>query len=1010
MHRTSITLFVTLWVCAAAAAESHHLAVDLPVKNSDRRLHVAKAEVDRLIYAPGETGAALVTVINGNSWVQPATLTVTLDGKSLVSRPVKLKPGKSLELKVPFKAQGLFGHELRVTLSAKGLKQVVYDYFSVTDNWYNVCIGSTWGSSLHTGLGKHREIPRAMRKIYSNHLELFFWAPCDWAKLTSSFPVWWSGQADYPQNEANTLELIRMCHALGMKVAFYANCNPSGPFAWDLARKHPQWFSRAATGGFNGQYVVEHLDKWNDPIWRDTKGMRMGDTGWYVVRPNLRNTETLDHGINEIIISAKHYGWDAVRFDGHYTIRGSDELSTWNMRRLKERVWAELPDFKFGFNYGRAPEWRDGVTHEMREAMAGGGLYMQEGIRNWRYTSAQYQTWSHLATNELRVAKLVQSLGGTYQCIWTGHQHTPEQNTYKHIYGLIAGGHPAYGAYRSVEGSPNWGAFMTKYAGPLWDSALTRVEQSESLVDVQASGTLYWKPLVQQRVISEDRRQLIVHLVNPSPDDAIAKTSLPAAISDVKVRIRPPSGETLRSVELARPEALPFGKSLNVSGGVVTVPRVELWAMLIVDLAGEYERPATPSKFTEPADEVVVAQAKKVADTGTAAVDPNKPDEAQINTDPNMQVWETDSGFSGHGVRAIANDADATGGLAQMRDLGEDPGSYPFMGRPYIGPIPPGKHRAIFRIKREADDPNAHNQLYVRVTHHAEDRTLNHIHISTEKYPQPANKLVRFQKEPGYHDYPVEFELKSAAKIQCDFWPVGKIQDACKIYSDHVRIETIKTYADREIAGRMRIKRPADLRKPQGASPKRVLLVKGLFWQLYQPQMIEGVEVEGAYALPEGSKELHAYDALILANVNVSSSSFESRAAIYQWVRRGGRLTILGGSETLGQGGMPNTYFDDLLPMKMLGANEVIQCSPPEMLSMGDRSAGGQIYYRHDIALRAKAKPLAWVGDQPIAASRRLGSGSVYAFAGTVLGDGDGPFWLTETWKQLLTRMVTSNE
>ncbi len=478
---------------------------------------------DKLLYAPRETGEATLRLKNLSAAPQAVELTLQLVSSLRRERELKrlsltLAPKSTQTLSASFSSAGEdYGCELRANVSQGGKRLAEQrEVFSVAENFATVGIGSDWGGGLHTGLGQHREIPARARQLYSNYFEIFFWSPCDWALHVAPAKQWWSGQASYLEDEDNLKELIARSHEQGIKVAFYASCNPAGPFGWEVARRHPEWFGG---GSFDGRYEVEPLEKWNDPAWR--KGAK-GNPGWFLVSVDLRHLAALDYGIDRIRDSIKAYGWDAVRFDGHYTILGNDPLSTRNMRRLKERVWQDTPGFGFGFNYGRAPEWLGGITHEIREAMAGGGLYLQEGIRNWRYTNDSYTSWRHYGTNELRIAKQLQALGGTYHCMWSDSRLTPDQAYYKLVYGLIAGGHPAASEiYANTPGCPNWGAFMTRWSSMLWHLALRPAEAEQARFTVDAAD-VQWREWLQERVESPTRKYIIQHLVNPPRSDISA--------------------------------------------------------------------------------------------------------------------------------------------------------------------------------------------------------------------------------------------------------------------------------------------------------------------------------------------------------------------------------------------------------------------------------------------------------------------------------------------------------
>jgi len=210
----------------------------------------------------------------------------------------------------------------------------------------------------------------------------------------------------------------------------------------------------------------------------------------------------------------------------------------------------------------------------------------------------------------------------------------------------------------------------------------------------------------------------------------------------------------------------------------------------------------------------------------------------------------------------------------------------------------------------------------------------------------------------------------------------------------------------------VKVGKPMGLRTPQGQAPGSGLLVRGLFWQPYGVEGAPGVTWKAVYRLPATHEEAYAADVIVMANVDFSRSDLRTRRILRDWVLDGGRLVVLGGSETLGQGGVPNTYIEELLPVRLKGAFEVVRCEPPLELGLGKAApdaARPALFWRHDVLPVDDAQVLAWAGEHPAGLWRSVGKGRVYVFAGTVLGTGDGactPFWETPFWAGLIERMA----
>jgi uncharacterized membrane protein len=199
------------------------------------------------------------------------------------------------------------------------------------------------------------------------------------------------------------------------------------------------------------------------------------------------------------------------------------------------------------------------------------------------------------------------------------------------------------------------------------------------------------------------------------------------------------------------------------------------------------------------------------------------------------------------------------------------------------------------------------------------------------------------------------------------------------------------------------------LRRPEGAAPSRVLEVRGVHARPYGIAELKPASV--AYDLPKEHRSLYAFDCVVLANFDCSFTSWRQRRMLRDFVADGGRLVVLGGIATLGQGGMKNTYLEDMLPVKLAGSREVVPCRPRARLMIERQGAreAGIVLWRHDLPPRDGAEVLATAGGRPVALRRRFGKGVVCVFTGTTLGDDrarPGAFWRTRGWSELLRHMI----
>jgi hypothetical protein len=1004
----------------ALAAMPVHIAAHTPVIEARLPVGLPLFKPDKLLYRPGEKGKLMLKMKNYAKGSREVEIAVTVrtglgDTQALLKRSFTVDAGGE-ELTIPFEAHEKWGAEFKAVITSNGQREVWREYCSASANFWEVGIGHAYPVFTQGAYGQSmlNRLPRELRGKYSNWIDLFFWAPCDWSKLTPPGKLWWGGQTSYPHDRDTLMALIKALQKEGIRASAYVNRAASGPFGWELARQHPNWFGG---GRFSGRhYKVEVLDHYNDPAWRAKreKEEKEQDVGWMTLGADFNQTAVLDHGIDQIIESAKVLGWDAVRFDGHYRTP-FDNTSTRNMRYLKERVLKAHPDFRFGFNWGRAPEWMGGYTHELREAMAGGNMYMQEGIRHWSYTNASYRSWKHYAANELRISKRIQSLGGHYHCILElqAKELTPAQRFYKLAYSLIAGAHPAYGTHPAVPGSPSWGAFMTRWSGLLWNRDLKVVKDPEAIAAV-GNKTLQWKPFAQEAVVAKDRKQIVLHLLNPPTNDHIWKGPLPPPVKGaVPVTFTPRAGETIKRVWLVRPDREPFGIPLSMkktNGRVeVSVPGMKHWGIIIAEVNGAFTVPAVPPSFTEQPD-----LSKVPAGPGT-----------RVSADPNKQAEEPAvSGAAGferllnHGSanigQCVVDDPNSPLGKVQGR-LKEQKSIR--MGMWWMGTSLLGDYEVSLRVKWTDNRGTVVPQkLEAWIGDHEGGGKLgtgskHHAVLVTPGYPNPPEGAITLGAPGVYRNYPI---------LRVPKWRPGCFNFVAmattpttgehQIFQERLIFKLVRPFTDTEVLERLKLPaRPATLRTPDGAAPKKVLVHSGMFWKLYLKNA--PFEVTQAYDLPGIHEKLYQYDAIILANLG--PGPIWHRRLFRDFVADGGRVIYLGGNHAFPVVDFTNTFASQLLPVVLNKENRVMKLPRPLLLGDArgvphkDRPA---LFWRHDVTPHPEATVLAWAGDHPIAFRRSVGKGIVTAFTGTVLGKatkGETPFWQTKYWQALLMKMVT---
>jgi uncharacterized membrane protein len=1022
---------------------------DITLHRLDAGLGVMKVFPNKLLYRRGETGTVAVTVRNFSQQSMSGKLALTLVRDLSTARPageldVTVEAGQELLVSMPFTCgREQYGHEARVELR-QGEKRldVNGDVFNVSDSVWPVGMGGPTVMTGHSGLTDSAGIPAGvlqLRADYVNWWEKIFWPPDDWGDMTPSSDEWISGQSARWEKAVNIKAMVAACKPHGIKSITYGKHVAMNNEGWDLVRRHPEWFYMDDKGHPRGSFHTYDLYRWNDFKFHMVDGKfshsTFMNTGGWCVSPDFRKTEPLEHGIRELIESSRQFGWDGVRFDGHWTA-GNDELSASNMRRLKEALWQYDTNFLFGFNYS----WSYGhqtshlnqlgmvsFNHEFRESMAGGGMFMQEAIGQ-RYgfsESGSYISWRDYAVKEAAAANGLRETGGSYHFIYG------EASYYKFILGTAAGAHPAYGLLQSIPGCENWGRFLTRWSGLVWDLNLKPLP-AEGQVEVKADGPIWWPEWLKERLADEKTRQVIVHLINPPVDDRIEGLGrpMPAPLRNVRVRLKVPAGQTLKQAMLLDPMSdtpAPLSFKLEGDWASLTVPVVQGWKMVVAEFNGSFKLPQPRPMFTEPPDPVKVAEGRGSA-SGPAARDPMRPD--LPGQKPNQLVFETDGGYNSVSAKGI-DDPGAINGRAQVRDTGVKSAG---IGRTWIGPVSPGKWRARLRIKLEDTATTPRSQsVTVRVFCNHKSFDFNYRFATADAGLPKEQTLIA---DNAYHYYEIPFEQKTTIAGWPCFIGTASTPDEGdhRLLLDHIILEQDEAYTDSRMLAANPKPVPAGL--TVGGEPGLdVMVVKGWTWESYGldkvlPPTGGTIRVTELWSgtgdadkFPQTHEELFKQDIVVLVNVGAMGMSYDGRKVLKDFVESGGGLVILGGLYTLGQGDIKDTILEPIMPVELTN-RDVFRLEKPLALTPtggtdGDKlarvissdlwSRSPLLYWRHAVKAKTGANVSVLTGGEPVLISWKVGKGTVVVFAGTPLGKGrkdELPFWQWDGWPILLKGMI----
>jgi len=567
-----------------------------------------KVTSDRIYYDVSETLRGTVNIENSDTKPREieivAWLEADLDKKTDKQvKQIAIKPGDRAEVTFewPNAALGLYGYALRCQLLEN--KQVIYastDYFTVCDNFWNVAL--MFGHPVaYTALYKRKQIIDRLTQLrgeFYNGFEKFFWAPDDFANMTPSEKVYYSGQARYYESVENLKYMIGEGHRLGMRAITYGKNMGGGTAGAAFARAHPEMVY-IKDGRLRIEAKVRDLHYWDaEKNWAGKEGFRWQSTNW--VFYNMNRPEVIDYGSDEIARSATIFKWDGVRFDGHFAAQSkwqditgkvhqltpdeTDALTASNIRRMKQRIRKTHPKFVFGYNYlhdGAANRLASG-SREFAELCRDGGHIMNEYAGQAKDVNHPWHRWEDWVQGITDDAQMVKRFGGHYFPIL---HYRGVDLWYTNAVTYAAGAHPYYNHV--------WGAFATRYAGILWDRQLRRINNPAGVV--VAPLNLWWRRFVHQRSINERHTQVVVHLINPPIKPAIHNDAkddtFPKPVRNIPVQFYPEAIDggrwKLTRARLLDPDNVTqTNLTIHDDHGTatVTVPELRIWQVLVFDL------------------------------------------------------------------------------------------------------------------------------------------------------------------------------------------------------------------------------------------------------------------------------------------------------------------------------------------------------------------------------------------------------------------------------------------
>ncbi len=594
-----------------------------PVEEKLDGVAVLKVWPEKLCVRPGEWAKATVTLGNGTAAEAPVKLVVTLDSglhETTVLKEMELVLPANTRREIPVTWQTgkeeEWGRTITAELRAADGTSLSRQSEVFTIGWNNYRVGQcrlvqpwTWDQGAKTFPAITPEdrwsiwLP-GIRAAYATTTEYFFWAPDDFGNLLPEKDQWFSGQATYLISQEDIRAVIDAAHAQGIAAVTYGkkwfsvSGLQAGRDGVELIREHPEWCEWDVNGHpkwwFDADKYGWTLDQWRDEI--ENKGKR--SIGGAAV--NCVPEDCVRYGLDQLIRSAKKYGWDGVRFDDHFTAdavfdgglamdgetteHGQDyeAITVRNNRLTREVTRQVLPHYLVGFNYGGTyTDWGVRQPDAFVETCKDGQFVMIEHSVWWNS-----RTWPQVINLLAQENHRVQALGGVPGMVsMSANEHLAHRWE-------TAINYASQGHYYNVRNCPEvvqYTKFMLRYGEVLYDPR-TRYEENADWVSVTPADQVIYRPFTHRRTLDAAHQQIVVSLLNDPGEGKVddLKTA-PVPVQEAMASITIPPGWMVARAWRLNPDdpahpCTPIAGAMRNGTLVLTVPSVEVWNVLVVEL------------------------------------------------------------------------------------------------------------------------------------------------------------------------------------------------------------------------------------------------------------------------------------------------------------------------------------------------------------------------------------------------------------------------------------------
>ena len=595
-------------------------------------LAVASVRPDKVhVYPGGEENPVTVTVRNYSKQSAGATVRLVmrtgLAGEEKVpvgAAPITVPAFGTAKHAFSWKSGSReFGHEAVVSVICEGkVVHTASEVFSVSTPVWKTAIQ---GNGFIDWYGREKQLPehvRRNRKQYINVEEAFSWQPSSWTDLNPSGDDWWTGQNNYHNSMAGLRLWLDLSHKQGIKMITYLWSAASGPAGLEWGRKYPELLTHCKIGLGSAFHDVEDLRLYGithkqESLWDYQYNI------WHSIGINRGRLEAIAMGVDEVIRSARKFGWDGMRFDSMpiWSAMGSDTvwgefkrmgvtdlmkslvpeymekrtgnwdataISVRNIRYAKRRLWSELGrNFAIASNFSQIPEKGEKFVGEIGYEYV--QAYCQDGAQVNHEYPRQSKKWSEFLDTVQTQAERTRINGG-FHMVQGMNDLFRGAAAHQTIFTYASGAHPYVFGFSLEVASPGaYNRFITRYGEYVWDPALEPVGPETAGLEIDAPENVMWKRFLRQRKL-KGSVELVVQLVSKPVCDMVAPPEahpMPAWVRNITLR-RKGSKDAVAYCLSAEPEPRCDRLAVKTVDGLrtVTIPEHRLWSVIVWREAG----------------------------------------------------------------------------------------------------------------------------------------------------------------------------------------------------------------------------------------------------------------------------------------------------------------------------------------------------------------------------------------------------------------------------------------